>query len=236
MLACVLRPSWRDPASALSALVKLIVRGDSGFCRSRALRRFEAWGVDYLIGLQKNVALEGRSAIAMQALAETYEASGAKQRLIGEFSYAARSWPRERRVIARLEHSAQGANPRYVVTSLHGDAAELYERLYCARGEAENRIQEAQLDLFGRRASCNRFAANQMRLLLAALAYTLMINLRRLGLVGTELERACTATIRIKLLKIGAAVLRNTRRVRLFLASHRPLKDLFLSGARALAP
>jgi hypothetical protein len=250
MLACVLRPSWRDPASVLSALVKLIarrlrqawphvkliVRGDSGFCRSRALRRFEAWGIDYLIGLQKNVALEGRSAIAMQALAEAYEASGAKQRLIGEFSYAARSWPRERRVIARLEHSAQGANPRYVVTSLQGDAAELYERLYCARGEAENRIKEAQLDLFGRRASCSRFAANQMRLLLAALAYTLMINLRRLGLVGTELERACTATIRIKLLKIGAAVLRNTRRVRLFLASHHPLKDLFLSAARALAP
>jgi hypothetical protein len=250
MLACVLRPSWRDPASVLSALVKLIarrlrqawphvkliVRGDSGFCRSRALRRFEAWGIDYLIGLQKNVALEGRSAIAMQALAEAYEASGAKQRLIGEFTYAARSWPRERRVIARLEHSAQGANPRYVVTSLQGDAAELYERLYCARGEAENRIKEAQLDLFGRRASCSRFAANQMRLLLAALAYTLMINLRRLGLVGTELERACTATIRIKLLKIGAAVLRNTRRVRLFLASHHPLKDLFLSAARALAP
>ncbi|HET8744750.1 MAG TPA: IS1380 family transposase [Ramlibacter sp.] len=250
MLACVLRPSWRDPASVLSALVKLIarrlrqawpevkliVRGDSGFCRSKALRRFEAWGIDYLIGLQKNVALEWRSAIAMQALAEAYEATGTKQRLIGEFTYAARSWPRERRVIARLEHSAQGANPRFVVTSLQGDATELYERLYCARGEAENRIKEAQLDLFGRRASCSRFAANQMRLLLAALAYTLMINLRRLGLAGTELERACTATIRVKLLKFGAAVLRNTRRVRLFLASHHPLKDVFLSAARALAP
>jgi hypothetical protein len=250
MLACVLRPSWRDPASVLSALVKLIarrlrqawprakliVRGDSGFCRSKALRRFEAWGIDYIIGLQKNVALEWRSAIAMHALAEQYEAIGTKQRLIGDFTYAARSWPRERRVIARLEHSIQGANPRFVVTSLDGDATELYERLYCARGEAENRIKEAQLDLFGRRASCHRYAANQLRLLLAALAYTLMVNLRRLGLQGTELERACTATIRTKLLKIGAAVLRNTRRVRLFLASHHPLKDVFLSAARALAP
>lgn len=250
MLACVLRPSWRDPASVLSALVKLvaarlrqawpevklIVRGDSGFCRSKALRRFESWGIDYIIGLQKNVALLWRSAIAMHALAEAYEAAGAKQRLIDDFTYAARSWPRERRVIARLEHGAQGANPRFVVTSLAGDATELYERLYCARGEAENRIKEAQLDLFGRRASCSRFAANQMRLLLAALAYTLMINLRRLGLAGTELERACTATIRTKLLKIGAAVLRNTRRVRLFLASHHPLKQVFLSAARALAP
>lgn len=249
MLACVLRPSWRDPASVLSALVKLIsrrlrqkwpavriiVRGDSGFCRGKALRRFEAWGIDYIIGLQKNAALEWRSAIAMHALSDAYEASGTKQRLIEEFTYAARSWPRERRVIARLEHSAQGANPRFVVTSLAGDATALYERLYCARGEAENRIKEAQLDLFGRRASCSRFAANQMRLLLAALAYTLMINLRRLGLAGTELERACTATIRSKLLKIGAAVLRNTRRVRLFLASHHPLKGVFLHAARALA-
>lgn len=250
MLACVLRPSWRDPASVLSALVKLIarrlwqawpaaklvVRGDSGFCRSKALRRFDAWGIDYIVGLQKNAALEWRSAIAMHALAEQFEAAGTKQRLIDEFPYAARSWDRERRVIARLEHSAQGANPRFVVTSLQGNPTELYERLYCARGEAENRIKEAQLDLFGRRASCSRFAANQLRLLLAALAYTLMINLRRVGLQGTELERACTATIRTKLLKIGAGVLRNTRRVRLFLASHHPLKHVFLSAARALAP
>jgi hypothetical protein len=250
MLACVLRPSWRDPGSVMSALIKLIarrlrqawpgvklvVRGDSGFCRHKALRRFDAWGIDYLVGLQKNTQLEWRSAIAMQALSDQYETTGVKQRLIGEFSYGARSWQRERRVIARLEHGAQGANPRFVVTSLSGDASVLYEQTYCARGEAENRIKEAQLDLFGRRASCSRFAANQMRLLLAALAYTLMINLRRLGLAGTELERACTATIRTKLLKIGAAVLRNTRRVRLFLASHHPLRHVFLSAARALAP
>jgi hypothetical protein len=168
MLACVLRPSWRDPASVLSALVRLlaqrlrerwpgvriIVRADSGFCRSKALRRFEAWGIDYIIGLQKNVALEWRSAIAMHALAEQFEAAGTKPRLIDDFPYAARSWPHERRVIVRLEHGAQGPNPRFVVTSLEGDASDLYEGLYCARGEAENRIKEAQLDLFGRRASC----------------------------------------------------------------------------------
>ncbi len=250
MLACVLRPSSRDPASVLSALIKLIarrlrqawpgvklvVRGDSGFCRPTALRRFDAWGIDYVLGLAKNAALEARSAIAMHALAEQHEASGTKERLIGEFEYAARSWDRERRVIARLEHGVLGANPRYIVTSLQGDAAELYERLYCARGEAENRIKEAQLDLFGRRASCHRFAANQLRLLFAALAYTLMINLRRLGLAGTELERACTATIRTKLLKIGAAVIRNTRRVRLLLASQHPLKHVFMTAAQALAP
>lgn len=250
MLACVLRPSWRDPASVVSALIKLIarrlrqkwprvrlvVRGDSGFCRPKVLRRFDAWGIDYIIGLQKNSTLEWFSAVPARALAEQYDAAGTKQRLIGEFQYASRNWDRERRVIARLEHGPQGANPRFVVTSLAGDATELYERLYCARGEAENRIKEAQLDLFGRRASCRLFAANQLRLLLAALAYTLMINLRRLALQGTELERACTATIRTKLLKIGAAVLRNTRRVRLLLASQHPLKHVFVTAARALAP
>jgi hypothetical protein len=123
-----------------------------------------------------------------------------------------------------------------VVTSLQGDAVALYEQLYCARGEAKNRIKEAQLDRFGRRASCHKFQANQLRLLLAAMAYTLMINLRRLALHGTELERACTATIRGKLLKIGAAVVRNTRRVRVLLASQHPLKHVFLTAARALAP
>jgi len=251
MLACVLRPSWRDPASVLSALIKLIarrlrqawpgvrliVRGDSGFCRPKALRRFDAWGIDYIVGLQKNSALLERVSIAEHALREQYLAAGRKQRLIGEFKYAAQSWDRERRVIARLEHGDQGSNPRFVVTSLrHRDAESLYEDLYCARGEAENRIKEAQIDLFGRRGSCRDFAANQLRLLFAAMAYTLMINLRRLALKGTELERACAATIRIKLLKIGAAVLRNTRRVRLLLASHHPLKHVFLTAARALAP
>lgn len=250
LLACVLRPSSRDPASVLSALVKLIaqrlrqvwpdtriiVRGDSGFCRPAALRRFDKWGVHYIIGLQKNSALLARVEMAELALAEAYQAAGTKQRMIGQFDYGAKSWDRERHVVARLEHDARGANPRFVVTSLEGDCAALYEQLYCARGEAENRIKEAQLDLFGRRASCHRYQANQMRLLLAALAYTLMINLRRLALRDTELERACTATIRTKLLKIGAAVVRNTRRVRVLLASQHPLKHVFLSAARALAP
>jgi hypothetical protein len=250
VLACVLRPSSRDPASVLSALVKLlaarlrqawpnvrlIVRADSGFCRPAALRRFDQWGVHYIIGVQKNSALLDRVALAELALAQQHQDQGGKHRLIGEFDYAARTWDRERRVIARLEHDARGPNPRFVVTSLQGDPTALYEQLYCARGEAENRIKEAQIDLFGRRASCHKFAANQLRLLLAALAYTLMINLRRLALKGTELERACTATIRTKLLKIGAAIVRNTRRVRVLLASQHPLKHVFFTAAQALAP
>lgn len=250
MLACVLRPSDRDPASVVSALIKrllvplrkawpktkIIVRADSGFCRPRVLQRLERWGVQYIIGLQKNSRLAQQVDLAELALAEQYAAKQTKQRMFGEFTYAAKTWDRQRRVIARLEHGPQGGNPRYIVTNLLGSAKALYERRYCARGEAENRIKEAQLDLFGRRASCHRFQANQLRLLLAALAYTLMINLRRLGLQGTELAKACTATIRARLLKIGAAVLRNTRRVRVLLASAHPMKHVFIIAARALSP
>ena len=250
MLACVLRPSDRDPARVVSALIKrllvplrrawpktkIIVRADSGFCRPRVLQRLERWGVSYIIGLQKNARLTQQVELAEMALAEQYAAKKTKQRMFGEFQYAAGTWNRQRRVIARLEHGEQGANPRFIVTDLPGSPKALYERRYCARGEAENRIKEAQLDLFGRRASCHRYQANRLRLLLAALAYTLMINLRRLALKGTELAQACTATIRTKLLKIGAAVLRNTRRVRVLLASAHPMKRVFITAARALSP
>lgn len=250
LLACVLRPSDRDPASVVTALLKrlihrlrlawpnvrIVVRGDSGFCRPRVLRRLERWGVDYVLGLQKNKRLLQHSELAELALAERYQARGTKQRLYGEFDYAADSWDKPRRVIARLEHGAQGANPRFIVTTLRGEPKYLYDKRYCARGEAENRIKEAQLDLFGRRASCHRFWANQWRLLLAALAYTLMINLRRNALVGTALANACTATIRVQLLKIAAAIMRNTRRVRVMLASSHPMRATFAIAARALAP
>ena len=250
LLACVLRRSRIDGARHAAAVIKLlvarlrqawpgvrlIVRGDSGFCRQRLLRFCERAGVGYVIGLARNARLEARVALAELMLADEYGRGGIKQRLIDEFAYAADTWNVERRVITRLEYGAQGANPRFVVTNLQEEATELYERLYCARGEAENRIKEVQLDLFGTRASAHRFAANQLRVLLAALAYTLMQRLRELGLKATELERATAATIRVRLLKIGAAVVRNTRRVRILLASHHPLRALFLHAARALAP
>ena len=250
MLACVLRRSRIDGAKNAAAVIKLlvrrlrqtwpdvrvIVRGDSGFCRQRLLRWCERSGVNYIVGLARNARLQAQVQYAEAALADEYERTGIKQRLIDEFSYAADSWDIERRVITRLEHGAQGNNPRFVVTNLDGNAVQLYERLYCARGEAENRIKEAQLDLFGTRASCHRFAANQLRLLLAALAYTLMHRLRSIALKGSELERATAATIRVRLLKIGAAIVRNTRRVRVLLASHHPMRSVFLSAAQALAP
>jgi hypothetical protein len=250
MLACYLRRSRIDGAKNATALIKLlierlrqawpevaiIVRGDSGFCRQRLMRWCERHRVGYVLGMARNARLEAIVSMAELALAEQYAASGQKQRDIGEFSYAADSWDIERRVITRLEYGSQGNNPRFVVTNVRGEAAALYDQLYCQRGEAENRIKETQLDLFGTRASCHKFLANQFRLLLAALAYTLMQRLRALALAGTELARACAASIRVRLLKIGVGVLRNTRRVRLMFASHHPLREVFaLAAARLCA-
>jgi hypothetical protein len=249
LLACYLRRSRIDGAKNATALIKrlitrlrqawpdlpIIVRGDSGFCRSRLMRWCERHDVGYVLGMARNARLEAIVSMAELALAEHYAASGVKQREIGQFSYAADSWERERRVITRLEYGAQGNNPRFVVSNVQGEPAVLYNQLYCQRGEAENRIKEAQLDLFGTRASCHRFLANQFRLLLAALAYTLMQRLRALALSGTELARACARTIRTRLLKIGVGVLRNTRRVRPMFASHHPLRELFALVATRLA-
>lgn len=251
MLTCLLRPSRIDGARHGAAVlrllvnrlrqswpeVRIIIRGDSGFCRQRLLRWCERANVQYIIGLARNKRLQARVQPAEEMLKRDYARTGAKQRLVSEFTYAADSWNRARRVVTRLEYGAQGVNPRFVVTNIVGsEATYLYERLYCARGEAENRIKEAQLDLFGTRASCHKFAANQFRLLLAALAYTLMQRLRELALKGTELERACAATIRVRLLKIGAAIVRNTRRIRILLASHHPLRHVFAHAVHAMAP
>jgi hypothetical protein len=249
MLACYLRPSRIDGAKHAAAVIKLIitrlrqawpntrfiVRADSGFCRRRLPQWCERSGVGYIVGLARTARLHAAVQVAEASLADAYQASGSKQRLIGQFCYAANSWRHERRVITRLEYGDQGTNPRFVVTNLQGDPEALYEGLYCQRGEAENRIKEAQLDLFGTRASCSRFMANQLRLLLAALAYTLMQRLRALALRDTELQRASAATIRVRLLKIGAAILRNTRRVRVMLASHHPSRELFAVAAERLA-
>ena len=141
--------------------------------------------------------------------------------------YAAQSWAKERRVITRLEYGSQGNNPRYVVTNLTGDAQTLYDGVYCQRGEAENRIKEAQVGLFGTRTSCHLFQSNQLRMLLAALGYVLIERMRALALAGTELATAQVDTLRIKLLKLAAVVTRNTRRIRLYLASNWPSADVF---------
>jgi Transposase DDE domain group 1 len=199
----------------------------SGFCRWKMLRWCERHGVDYLVGLAKNSRLLGLAASWMKSAEEQHQSTKEKQRLFGWLDYAAGSWDKERRVIAKAEHSAQGANPRFVVTSLEGDPREIYDEIYCARGEMENRIKEQQLGLFADRTSCHGWWANQFRLLLSAAAYVLVETIRRVGLCGTELCKAQVSTIRLKLLKLGTVILRNTRRIQLLFSSAYVYQQLF---------
>ena len=249
LLVSYLRPSNIDAAKHAPAILKLLVtrlraewpgvkiifRGDSGFCRHKMLRWCERHGVDYLVGLAKNSRLLALAGERMQSAAAQFESTQEKQRLFGWLDYAAGTWDRARRVIAKAEHSAQGANPRFVVTSLAGDAQALYDEIYCARGEMENRIKEQQLGLFADRTSCQSWWANQFRLLLSAAAYVLMETIRRVGLCGSELARAQVTTIRLKVLKIGTVILRNTRRIRLLFSSAYPYQELFGSMLRKLS-
>jgi hypothetical protein len=214
--------------------VQIIFRADSGFCRHRMLGWCERQGIDYIVGIAKNSRLLEMAQPLSNEVRHRFELTDQKQRLFGDLLYAAGSWKSERRIIAKAEHSRKGSNPRFVVTNLSGDGAELYEKLYCARGEAENRIKEQQLDLFADRTSCMNWLPNQLRVLLSGLAYTLMEAVRRLALAGTKLARACCGTIRLKLLKIGAVIVRNTRRVHLMLSSACPYQDLFIRAAKRL--
>ena len=186
------------------------------------------------MGLARNVRLLRQCQRWHEHLAEQFALTGQKQRALFEFRYAAKTWRTERRVIARLEYGEQGENPRFIVTNLSGEPAQLYDELYCARGEAENRIKEAQLGLFADRTSCHYFAANQFRLLLSSLAYVLVERLRALGLNDTEFARCQASTLRTKLLKIGAVIVRNTRRVRVMLSSAFPYAEIFARAAIAV--
>src|SRR6516165_2217868 len=176
-----LREAWPD--------VKITIRADSGFCRWRLMRWCDSHGVGYVLGLAKNVVLEREARDEIERAERLFHLTGQPQRIFGTFAYAAGTWDRRRRVIVKAEHSAQGKNPRFVVTNVPGDPQQFYEDVYCQRGEAENRIKEQQLDLFADRTSCHRFVANQFRLLLSSAAYTLMQSLRRTALVGRSWRR-----------------------------------------------
>ena len=171
----------------------------------------------------------------MNDAATAFAETGQTARVFAEFKYAAKSWKTDRRVIIRADHRVKGENPRFIVTSRKADAARLYERVYCARGEMENRIKEQQLDLFADRTSCHKWWPNQLRLLWSSAAYVLAERLRNGYLKGTKWARAQVGTIRLKLLKIGAVVLRNTRRLRLHLPSAYPHSELFITVWNRLA-
>jgi hypothetical protein len=219
---------------------RIIVRGDSGFCREDLMVWCEAHEVDYVLGLAKNSRLKAAIAAELCEAKARYEAYGEAARLFKDFRYRTReSWSCERRVIGKAEHLAKGENPRFVVTSLSPArmaARTVYEELYCARGEMENRIKEQQLALFADRTSTHEMRSNQLRLYFSSFAYVLMQTLRRLGLKGTALATAQCDTIRLKLFKIGAHIRLSVRRVVIAFSESYPYAELFRHILRTLQP
>ena len=212
--------------------VPIILRGDSGFANDELMSWCEANGVDYVFGLARNRRLEAALVGQLAEARRLCIASGRPARLFRDFQYRTLdSWSRTRRVVGKAEHTLEGTNPRFVVTSLKRsrvayDARALYEDLYCARGEAENRIGE-QFELFADRASSATMQANQLRMWFSAMAYVLVDTLRRVGLRFTQFADAAVATIRLKLLKLGAQVRTSVRRIHFAIASGCPNKDEF---------
>jgi hypothetical protein len=211
--------------------VRVLLRADSGFAREVLMAWCEANRVDYLFGLARNPRLVGEIAAEMAAARAEAEQSGKAARRFRDLRWSTlESWSRSRRVIGRAEWSRGEANPRFVVTSLkpaEAPARHLYEAVYCARGEMENRIKECQLDLFADRTSAATMRANQLRLWFAAMAYVLLCALRRIGLAHTQFAQATCGTIRLRLLKIGALVRLSVRRISAATASAHPWQHEF---------
>jgi len=251
LLVAYLRPSKCDASLHVRAILRLLIarlraawpevritiRGDSGFCRWRLMRWCDHNNVSYILGLKRNPVLE-RLAEPLSQMVEDYNrADGRSYRTYEWCRYQAGTWDRQRRVIIKAEclgGITPKSNPRFLVTNIPGDAQELYEQVYCARGEMENRIKE-QGQLFADRTSCHVFVANQFRVLLAATAYVLVDHVRQVGLGGTELEHAEVRTIRLRLFKIGAWVQRTVRRVLLRMSSGYPGRELFTTVASRLS-
>ncbi len=217
--------------------VRILLRADSGFCREELMAWCEKHHVDYVFGFARNQRLRRKIAREMREAKREQRRAGKAARVFTEFFYRTRvSWSRSRRVVAKAEHLEQGENPRFVVTSLAAGpwpARALYEQLYCARGEMENRIKE-QLSLFSDRLSTETLRANQLRLYFSSLAYVLVHALRRLGLRGTQWATAQVETIRLRLLKIAAQVRVTARRIWLCYSSAYPWKHVFVAAWSAL--
>jgi len=245
VLCARLRPSNIDPSAgsrkelermvkrirAAWPQVKIIVRGDSGFCREELMAWCEAHAVDYVFGMARNVRLEKRVEQALEQARRQFEQTQQAARVFVEFEHETVSgtWSRRRRVVAKAEHIDGKSNPRFVVTSLGAEqwaAQQLYEELYCAGGDMENRIKE-QFVLFADRVSAATMRANQLRLYLSVMAYSLVSGLRRWGLRGTQWAAAQVGTLRLRLLKIGAQIRVTVRRVWVQMASSFPLQVLF---------
>lgn len=225
------RQRWPD--------VRILLRADSGFCREELMSWCEANRVDYLFGLARNKRLVAAIEAELAEAAEESSRTGKAARRFKDMPWRTlKSWSRKRRVVAKAEVTQGDTNPRFVVTSLdtaEAEARHLYEDIYCARGEMENRIKECQLDLFADRTSAATMRANQLRLWFASMAYVLLSALRRIGLASTRLAKASCGSIRLKLLKIGALVTISVRRVRIAMASAYPWRHEWGSAHACLA-
>ncbi len=209
--------------------VQIVLRADSGFAREEIMSWCEENGVDYVFGLARNDRLTRKLSRSMKQARRRFGRTGQAARVFHAFRYRTRkSWCRSRHVVGKAEYLPKGANPRFVVTTLDMVPPKaLYEDIYCARGDMENRIKEQQLDLFADRTSASAMRSNQLRLYFSSFAYVVLHILRRVGLRGTELARAQCGTIRLKLLKIGSLISISVRRIRFRMASGYPYIDLF---------
>jgi hypothetical protein len=252
LLAAKLRPANIDGAAGAMEEVarivaqirarwpttRIILRADSGFARDALMTWCEATDVDFIFGLAKNVRLNRAIGAELVEAREESRAAGRPARRFKDFTWSTRkSWSAKRRVIGKAEWTQGAANPRFIVTSLtaaDGDGRHLYEDVYCARGEMENRIKECQMDLFADRTSTATMMANQLRLWFASMAYVLVEGLRRIALQATDLADATCGTIRRKLFKIGALVTISVRRIKLAMASGCPYQAVFAAAYRAL--
>jgi hypothetical protein len=249
LLAAKLRPASLDAAAGAVAAVarivaqvrrrwphvRILLRADSGFAREELMAWCEANGAHFLFGLQQNERLVAEIASELARAETKSRRTGKPARYFKDFHWTTRrSWSRERRVVAKAEFTKGEANPRFVVTSLTRAECKpkyLYEKLYCARGEMENRIKECQLDLYADRTSSATMRANQLRLWLASFAYILLCAVRRIGLHHTPFANATCGTIRLKLLKIGALVRVSVRRIKIAMASSCPAAEVWGAAA-----
>jgi len=250
LLVAHLRPSNIDGAKHVWAILALLVkairnvwpnveitfRADSGLCRHRIFNWCEKHNIKYIVGLPSNAKLKKEVEDLSKEVESTYNKTGEKQKQFSEFEYKAETWKTQRRVIAKAEYNALGSNNRFIVTNITEHTADLlYNEVYCARGDMENRIKEYQIDMFGSRMSCSAYAANQFRMLLSAIAYVYMNELRHTIHDEDKAIPYCN-TVRIKLIKVAVIIRKNTRKIYLQISKSYPHKNIFIKALNLLVP
>ena len=250
LIVSMLRPSDIDGAKYAGAILKLLVkrfrqvwpnvkiifRGDCGFARKHIFHWCEKNNVEYIIGMPSNSRLQSLAKSSVDLAKKNFEVTKEKQKLFDDCEYEAGSWKNKRRIIIKAEHNDNGPNTRFLATNKIESSEILYSEQYCPRGDMENHIKQLKLDLRSDRNSCKKFYANYFRVLLSSLAYMLITELKNSHLKSSKLAKAYCGTIRLKLFKIGAVILKNSRRIKFLLASSYANQKDFISAAQSLVP